>query len=339
MKTSLLHLGPSVSIDLHDFWSRLDLSQPLEIGQDLPSYVSDPIEVDVKIGDLDGINLNWFRRADAMLLFYAIHQENITLPLRIRVYEKLMQLWPDTQRWETSGNPTLSSDDPLLEIYNIDHFNGTKIQSKMPVYNYEPVSMSPSRTFIVRKNIQAILVPTGLWVHHHTGFIREILSLIGTISFVISQVITFVLQLCLYYGCIVAVYWIISGRPAFGPWAQSVWLTRKLFAKVQNARQYWPAHDERAYDATDDECRPYPLRGPLDFFRSSNPLDDLLVTFECTKRFLEPIRFGKKSIELGEEGQVSMPNEIKLDVSHTISRPDRAQRKERSWDDLEKGTT
>jgi len=50
-----------------------------------PPWLSAPFSVRVKTGDQDGINLPWFAKADASLLFWEIHGDVVDLPLRWRV--------------------------------------------------------------------------------------------------------------------------------------------------------------------------------------------------------------------------------------------------------------
>ena len=343
--TSKLLLGPDVSIDLQEQWSRHDWSAPwpVEDGRHVfPVYLSTPIDVKVKMGDLDGINLPWFRKSDAMLLFWEIHKDSEILPLRLRIQEKSIQLYPDSEAFNSTdaSNPSLMYE-PLLELFNVDGFNGTKIESRMPdSSNHDPISESPSLTFPLRRLIQAVLVPTGLLAYHILSPIGTGLKVISsgaeTIMLVLGAVLWLVVRVCFYYMLVVLIAWVLAGRPHFGSWARSSILTRLVYEKLQGAQQYWPQHDEREYDVIDDSRRPKPLRGPLDFFRSTNPLDDLLVTFESTKRFLEPISLQRRASPNRDGGKVSMPNEIKLDISHQVRRPAQVRHKDSGWQDLEK---
>jgi hypothetical protein len=329
--TPCLSINGGRCYDLHDLWSHStpsanELHDPAEIG-----WVSDPFQVTAKTGDQDGINLPWFRKADAVLLFNAIHHDDVPMPVRFLVFSWKIQLWPESQRWENAQLPA-PHETPLLELLSDNRFLAPSISSVMPTWSEIEAhfSDSPSQTFAVRRAIQAVLVPTGLWIYHNFNWI-------GTGLGIIFALFGIVIKLWVYYSIVILLAWILSGRPKFGPWAQSFILTRFLYAKVYDAQSRWPTHDEHAYDVDPDERRPRPLRTLLDFFRSKQPLDDLLVTFESTKHLVEPIKFGRSaSTTSAVEG--AMPRNIKLDISNSLEKPGRARHKRCSLDDAEKGS-
>lgn len=49
------------------------------------SFISAPFAATVKLGDQDGVNMPWFSRADATLLFWEIHDDQANAPLRLQV--------------------------------------------------------------------------------------------------------------------------------------------------------------------------------------------------------------------------------------------------------------
>ncbi len=332
---TLLILDDETSLDLHAYWDRTDKS-PRAPEEGPAYYISEPIYATAKQGDRDGINPQWFRQADACLLFWEIHRETALIPLRLKVFNyqtnsQLIELWPDSIRWNKSDNPSLGVREPLITIHSDDEFIRT-IELRFP-YDIEIEQSSPSRTFALRRAIQSLLVPTGLFVYNLTGFMA-----IGFV--IVLEVLSIAFQLLAFYSLVVFVFWVANGKPQFGPWSQSHWLTRHVAARLpthsQNAHTW--DHASRSCDdgAASEHC-PQPLRGIGDFFRSRSPLDDLFMTFEFTKYMIEPIIFRRSRTDSGERAQVTgVPNDFKFNLSHRTSKHAHAyQQHEQS--DLEKG--
>lgn len=329
-----LVLNGETSLDLQAYYSHID--RTVQAPQEAPAYyVSEPIYITAKQGDFDGINPPWFRQADACLLFWEIHQDTALLPLRLKVFDyqvsgQLVQLWPDSIRWDKSDDPSLGAREPLIAIHSDDKFF-RNITVRFP-WDIEMEQSSPSRTFALRRAVQSILVPTGLFVYKHSGFVAVGLA---TVLYVI---IMYVILLTAVYLLVVHVFWIINGRPAFGPWSQSYWLTRRALARlpVQHLDSYFA--DRTQDNESGSRRHPQPLRGVSDFFRSRSPLDDLFITFEFTKYMVEPIRFGRERAGSGHRAQVTgVPNDFRFNLSHRTSKVARAAQEDEQ-SNMEKGT-
>lgn len=67
------------------------------------SFVSAPFAATVRLGDQDGVNMPWFAKADATLLFWEIHQDQENAPLRLQVRKSVGEsalevfLWAHSQ--------------------------------------------------------------------------------------------------------------------------------------------------------------------------------------------------------------------------------------------------
>ena len=331
-KTTRLVLNKEISLDLHAYWNRIDKASPV-LEADANYYVSEPIYITAKQGDIDGINPPWFKQADACLLFWEIHREVALLPLRLKVFDypdgnQLIELWPDSKKWDKSDSPSLKAGTALTTVHSYDTFiRNTTLQFPRDV---ETEQSSPTRTFALRRGIQSILVPTGLFVYNHSGFVATGLATVlyvFSIAFMVVAIYLLVVHLC----------WVANGKPTFRPWSRSHWLTRYALARlpIHNvASQIW---DRTHNDSSESKRRPQPLRGIGDFFRSRSPLDDLFVTFEFTKYMVEPIRFARTTSNLGERAQVTgVPNDFKFNVSHRTSRSGCADQQDEQ-SDLEQG--
>ena len=268
-----------------------------------------------EFGDVDGMNPPWFWPADACLLFWDIHQETAMIPLRLRVENhranQTVEVWPESSTWDRSvDDATPWATAPLVIIYSDDQFRKS-LEVRFP--SISGVShTSPSRTFPIRRGIQSIIVPTGLFVYNHSGFVA-----IGLV--VMFETISLVIKVIALYAMVVLVCWVANGKPSFGPWARSYWLTRLVVAKLPNLNrdsEVWQQETLSDGDSAGSKRRPQPLRGFADFFRSRSPLDDLFVTFEFTKSMVAPITFQRNRADSADGVQVTgVPNNIKFNVS------------------------
>jgi hypothetical protein len=69
--------------------------QQLQQHQDEGFIVSDPIVVSAAVGDIDGVNPPWFDRADAILLYHTIAQDQALVTLRMLWKTNgIIELWP-----------------------------------------------------------------------------------------------------------------------------------------------------------------------------------------------------------------------------------------------------
>lgn len=324
---SRLLLDSDRTIDLQYYWNRL--KDP--VNSDPAFFDSEAIPASIKLGDHDGIDLPWFTNADAALLYWEIHHETELAPLRLRVEIDHIEVWIDSSSEGEKYGPWTPTDEPLLALYNSDGFNSTPIQIKFP-NPIEVVNSSPSRTFPLRKAIQSVLVPTGLFIHRHSGFVALGLT-------AILQVIDIAFKLLAIYSLVVFVCWVAYGKPNFILWLHSFWMTRYVAVMLPFLKQDPSATNpdlSSNEEADTSKRQPQPLRGIGDFFRSPSPLDDFFVTFESTRYMVEPIRFRHGQGEDNGRAQVSgVPNDIKFNVSLRSSRTETSI--QRQQHDLEMG--
>jgi hypothetical protein len=66
-------------------------------------FVSAPFAAYAKLGDQDGINMPWFPKADATLLFWEIHRDTRDIPLRLQVKRSIGPNEFDVFVWAHSG--------------------------------------------------------------------------------------------------------------------------------------------------------------------------------------------------------------------------------------------
>ena len=327
-----LVLNEEISLDLHAYWNRIDKTSPPLEG-DAKYYISEPIYIRAKQGDIDGINPPWFKQADACLLFWEIHRETALLPLRLKVFDcpngsQLIELWPDSKRWDKSDNPSLRTGKPLTTIHSYDAFL-RNITFRF-LWDIETEQSSPSRTFAVRRAIQSVLVPTGLFVYNHSGFVG-----IGLVALI--HALSIVFMLLAIYLLVIFVCWVAHGKPTFGPWLQSYWLTKHAAARLPTQNLDSQAWDRSFSESSAWKHRPQPLRGIGDFFRSRSPLDDLFITFESTKYMVEPIKLSRTRADSIEQAQVTgVPNDFRFYLSHRTSKHAYANQED-AQSDLEKG--
>lgn len=166
---------------------------------------------------------------------------------------------------------------------------------------------SPSRTLIIRRAISAVLVPTWL-------FIDAVVSVVGeTVMFVVKDFL-FLLTLLGFYVVLVLACWKRAGSPPFWAWARSFWLTARVAAVLEpklterddvklrgNGKDSDGSGSEGEDGRVKDGDGPKPLTSVWAFFRSSSPLDDLLVTFEITRGLVQPLNWTQGRRRLGDE--------------------------------------
>jgi hypothetical protein len=142
----------------------------------------------------------------------------------------------------------------------------------------------------------AIIVPTGLALQ----------SLLGAcvLPIVIGYtLIQFFAEFLIIYGLLELVRWVFQGRPPLSEHLKTSFPSRRLYAtftvgseskpRICGASGLLEAEDAEEDDVDNRLARP--LKGVGDFFRSRSPLNDLLVTFESTRGWVEPISFQRMS--------------------------------------------
>ncbi|KAL6692622.1 hypothetical protein J3F84DRAFT_103078 [Trichoderma pleuroticola] len=116
---------------------------------------TEEVSATARAGDTDGANLPWFAEADALLLFWQIHQEYATVPLRL-VWSA--QEAEDVQKFDILLNDREHGDDALLSLTMKGNHTSTIRASFSP----QPRSSSPSNTYPLRAAIIRALAPFSI---------------------------------------------------------------------------------------------------------------------------------------------------------------------------------
>jgi hypothetical protein len=239
----------------------------------------------VKTGDQDGINPPWFAKADSTLLYWWIHGDTATLRFQV--------IWKDAHTVELAvgGNVLLGLNFETPE-------SGVGVRMKMLNDVVVPrESSSPSGTYAIRIAILAVIAPTGLLV-------MGVVVVVGPILGVLFEIAVFVLKALGCYAALAAVVWVVRGRR---PLAEDDFVSRlpgmEFFGGRGASRQltrgrgtvWGPSGPIEVDNDTDRRMSRRPIHSLADFFRSNAPLDDLLATFESTRRWTEPIGWGDRA--------------------------------------------
>lgn len=152
----------------------------------------------------------------------------------------------------------------------------------------------------MRRAISSIIVPIGIFVNEYVlGFAWvPIMAVLG-----LANVVFYALTI---YVLVVLAFWAGRSFPPFWPWARSFRLTRGVVAYLGPRMNPSRAAEEGSeglqgsskangedgaaeIDLDEAIVGPTPLRSVWAFFTSRSPLDDLLVTFEVTRPFVQPL--------------------------------------------------
>lgn len=176
---------------------------------------------------------------------------------------------------------------------NLDQSTGRQIPVIQVQFPAAKSSWSPSLTFPIRRGIGNIIIPTG-------QIVVELLSLTATtlrlfIILVLGFANVLIWTLGLYVSLVLAC-WASKRFPPFWPWAHSFWLTSRVVRLLGPAANTL-VDDVKSNHGDDTETEdsnaaargPQPLTSIWAFFTSKSPLDDLLVTFEATRPFVQPL--------------------------------------------------
>ncbi|KAM0463826.1 hypothetical protein ACHAO4_000550 [Trichoderma viride] len=115
------------------------------------------VNATVRAGDTDGANLPWFPPADALLLFWEIHQEYASVPLTIR---RPVQKAGMVGQFDIFLNTLGHSNDALLSLKMVGN-DTSSIKVSVPL---RPDSSSPSYTYPIRVKIIQVLAPFSLLI-------------------------------------------------------------------------------------------------------------------------------------------------------------------------------
>ncbi|KAJ9616469.1 hypothetical protein H2200_000188 [Cladophialophora chaetospira] len=307
------------SVRGHGSTNTFNLNHPYSPKTETAAFVWwDTVKVEAKTGDHDGINLPGFSHADSALLYWEIHRDVATLPLWVTIEEGILEgkpirrvdIKPDGEAFDPlkTNETNRAAPNSLLTLFvdpehptrSLRHAMWPRIRnSKTQSSDLRPFkpNSSPSRTFPIRRAIQAILVPSWFFID------EVVFPLIEASASILSGAVHLVFWLIIIYVVAVLAYWKASGAGAFWPWTRTFWMTRAMVrylgARISPAR-FGTDVDKADLDGSEGETSdtasavtsregPTPLTSPWAFFTSSSPLDDLFVTFEATKPLVQPI--------------------------------------------------
>lgn len=134
------------------------LEKPIEIFRHASAEGNghtEEVSATARAGDTDGANLPYFPEADALLLFWQIHQEYATVPLRL-VWST--QEAEDVAKFDILLNDQGHGDNALLSLTMKGNHTSTIRASFSP----EPRSSSPSNTYPLRAAIIRALAPFSI---------------------------------------------------------------------------------------------------------------------------------------------------------------------------------
>jgi hypothetical protein len=238
----------------------------------------------VNTGDQDGINPPWFTPADSTLLFWWIHGDKAKLALEV--------YWVDAHTIEIRDADSGSQTEPLLKLSFEKPAGDFGNQLRLLKAVELPLgSSSPSTTYAFRVAILAIIAPTGLLAMGVVGVLAPAMALA-------LEVLAYLVKVSGFYCLALIVIWLVRGRR---PIAEDDFVSRfpgmELFGgqgarrrTSRGRRTVWGPSGPIEIDVEDDRRVPRrQIRNVADFFRSSSPLDDLLASFDMTRRFTEPV--------------------------------------------------
>lgn len=167
---------------------------------------------------------------------------------------------------------------------------------------------SPTRTFVLRRAIGAIMVPTYFFV---ADYVLGPMSSTFPIIIGLVQVLFWAVAI---YVVLVLTCWKASRQPRFWLWTRTFWLTRGVTAYL--GPRLVPSGEDPGddsgtkttgaseYNEADEMDGPQPLQSAWAFFKSSSPLDDLLVTFEATRSLVQPLHLTLRRRRADEESGI-----------------------------------
>lgn len=277
-----------------------------------PRFAEEICHMWTPAGDQDGLSLPYFDYADATLLYHDTSQTWQEIHLQTLVPSiGVLQIWKYTPGWydrNTSDIATIDDDDRknyLVATFNasLALWHGQSPELNDVYVDFQDASLA-TRTYLVRRMILIILTPLYLsttWIFSNILYPAQLIVLL-TFKFIVFSALGF---------CVVTVIcWLAKGRPQpFAEWAKHFPWTRTVARKLFGAPKprIWCSLgplDEQYTEEDQYTFRPRPLAKLSDFFRSSSPLDDFLVTFDATRWMVQPIGQSSAYRESTSSGQV-----------------------------------
>jgi hypothetical protein len=146
--------------------------------------VTEQINATARVGDRDGANLPWFEPADAVLLYWWTHKEDLQFVMDIT--------W--TMEGEGDGNVLRrmevraagNSYGKSLLTLEMQGSDTSRLVAKAPE---QPLSSSPSMTYPIRVALIHVIAPTAVFVNDHLGsFLSEVTESVVTTLFILFVV-------------------------------------------------------------------------------------------------------------------------------------------------------
>lgn len=310
-----LHLGDSKgSGTLPDMGAKIDLTS---LALRSPCFVKDKaIQTWMAAGDQDWVfaPVPYVSYADATLLFRQSQRSGKNVRLRLLVpHTGTVQIWKDMPGWDGFDATDIERIDDTdekggliasftLELANTTLETNASTVPKLPRPRLEDVqinlydAMLPTRTYWLQSWVLVFLMPLfyALELMYHLVLHPASLVLIGGL-----KVLTWLAPLYLLF---VLLSWLLLGRESsFRDFTRSFWMTRYLACRILDPSRprvwgpYGPLDGgdrvKELEDADTSRIRAKALAGPVDFFKSSSPLDDLLFTFKATRWMVKPLRW------------------------------------------------
>jgi hypothetical protein len=145
--------------------------------------VTEQINATARIGDHDGANLPWFPPADAVLLFWWIHKEDLTFLVDVT--------WTMKEEGKDEGNNVqrmevrLAGSSHRMPLLTLE-MQGSDASSIIVEAPGQPLSSSPSMTYPIRVAIIHVIAPTAVFVNDHLdSFVAQVFQSLLTSLFVL----------------------------------------------------------------------------------------------------------------------------------------------------------
>ncbi|KAG7092174.1 hypothetical protein E1B28_008543 [Marasmius oreades] len=191
---------PTIQIPYHNI--SLD-----ELDNKTETNISPAIEIEIAVGDMDGLVPPYVANADATLLYWWTTHEANTMSFRIRTVpeQKIVEIWPDSYFWYDNEKkyPTPPSLKPLITM----EFNGDAGSPPKFTFPPPPTSSSPSILYPIRLGLLLFLLPLGA-----IGFL-----LFVTFSGIFHGLFILLTRIAAFGGLCITVYgvywWIKHERP------------------------------------------------------------------------------------------------------------------------------
>ena len=262
-----------------------------------PRFVKEACYIWAPAGDQDGLSPPYFHYADATLFYHETFNTWQEMYLQMLVPEAgVLQIWKYLPGWSdhnTSDIATIDDDDRrnyLIATFDISSTLRNGQEARLSDVNVSfQNALLPSKTYAVRTLILTILEP----------LYRSTTWILSAVFYPTFMVIVFACESIILIGTafwfVAVTCWFVRGRPRpFSQWSKDFYLTKHVARKLFGAPKprVWGVLgplDEQITGEQDREIRAKPLSSPIDFFKSSSPLDDFLTTFEITRWMVQPI--------------------------------------------------